>query len=163
MALRLRCGDVEKVVAVEKREGGYRVTVGERAYEVRARGENGSLWLDIGGRPLAAAVARDGDRLLVHLGGESWELCRVTAAARRAHGPGVREDRLSAPMPGQVRAIHVSEGQSVARSETLLVLEAMKMEFRIRAPRDGRVARLGCRVGDVVERGQVLVELEEAA
>jgi biotin carboxyl carrier protein len=47
----------------------------------------------------------------------------------------------------------------VARGDTLVVLEAMKMEIRVTAPHEGRVSRLLCAPGDVVERGQPLVEL----
>jgi biotin carboxyl carrier protein len=62
-------------------------------------------------------------------------------------------------MPAQVRAVQVSEGDSVEAGQTLLLLEAMKMEIRVQAPHAGRVARLLARPGDTVERDQVLVEM----
>jgi biotin carboxyl carrier protein len=63
-------------------------------------------------------------------------------------------------MHGQVVKILVSEGDSVTHSQPLMLLEAMKMEIRITAPRDGRVARILCSAGQIVERGQTLIELE---
>ena len=59
-------------------------------------------------------------------------------------------------MPGQVTQILVEAGQQVTTGQTLLLLEAMKMETRITAPRDGRVARILCAVGETVQGGQVL-------
>jgi biotin carboxyl carrier protein len=64
-------------------------------------------------------------------------------------------------MPGQVRSVEVAPGQAVKKGQTLVVVEAMKMEMRVQAPRDGTVKRLLARQGDTVERGQLLVEMEE--
>jgi len=69
---------------------------------------------------------------------------------------------LIAPMPGQVRAVNVAEGESVEKGQTLLVLEAMKMEIRIQAPMEGVVARLAVVEGQTVEREELLVEVDEA-
>ena len=68
---------------------------------------------------------------------------------------------LTATMPGQVTQILVEEGQPVTTGQTLLLLEAMKMETRITAPRDGTVARILCAVGETVQGGQVLVEVSD--
>jgi biotin carboxyl carrier protein len=56
-----------------------------------------------------------------------------------------------------------AEGEAVTRGQTLLLLEAMKMELRVTAPADGRVWRVHCATGQVVERGQLLIELEKEA
>jgi biotin carboxyl carrier protein len=53
----------------------------------------------------------------------------------------------------------VAVGDEVKKGETLVLLEAMKMELRIQAPRDGFVTRVGCEPGQVMEKGQLLVEL----
>jgi biotin carboxyl carrier protein len=62
-------------------------------------------------------------------------------------------------MPGQVRELRVSAGVEVAQGDTLLVLEAMKMEIRIQAQGDGVVARVPVSAGEQVERDQVLIEI----
>lgn len=66
---------------------------------------------------------------------------------------------LSAPMPATVRAIAVAAGDRVTRGETLIVLEAMKMELPLKAPADGVIASVGCQVGDLVQPGVPLVVL----
>ncbi len=66
---------------------------------------------------------------------------------------------LTAPMPATVRAILVQQGDTVKTGQTLVVLEAMKMELPLRAPRPGTVVRVSCAVGDLVQPGAPLVEL----
>jgi 3-methylcrotonyl-CoA carboxylase alpha subunit len=67
---------------------------------------------------------------------------------------------LSTPLPGVVVSIAVREGEQVAAGQTLLVIEAMKMEHAIKAPRAGVVKSLKHRVGDRVREGAALAELE---
>jgi 3-methylcrotonyl-CoA carboxylase alpha subunit len=67
---------------------------------------------------------------------------------------------LSAPMPATVVAISATPGQKVAAGDLLVMLEAMKMELPIKAPRAGRVKALTCREGELVQPGVPLVEME---
>jgi propionyl-CoA carboxylase alpha chain len=67
---------------------------------------------------------------------------------------------LVAPMPGTVVQVPVVEGQAVTAGEPVVVLEAMKMEHTVRAPDDGAVAGVMVRVGDQVERGDVLAVVD---
>ena len=68
-------------------------------------------------------------------------------------------DTLTAPMPATVRTVLVKVGDEVAEGETLVVLEAMKMELPLRAPKAGRVAEIRCAPGELVQPGVTLVEL----
>jgi acetyl/propionyl-CoA carboxylase alpha subunit len=70
------------------------------------------------------------------------------------------EGSLHAPMPGQIRAVHVTLGQQVNEGDVLLILEAMKMEHRIKAPYAGEVAALHYQVGQSVQADAVLLELK---
>jgi 3-methylcrotonyl-CoA carboxylase alpha subunit len=63
-------------------------------------------------------------------------------------------------MPATVVAINVAPGQEVAAGDLLVMLEAMKMELPIRAPRPGRVKALACREGELVQPGMLLVQLD---
>jgi 3-methylcrotonyl-CoA carboxylase alpha subunit len=67
---------------------------------------------------------------------------------------------LVAPMPATVVAVLVAPGARVARGESLILLEAMKMELPIRALGDGTVKAIHCRAGDLVQADQELVEIE---
>jgi len=68
-------------------------------------------------------------------------------------------DTVSAPMPGKVLSIHVEAGAEVTRGDTVAVMEAMKMEHALTAPRDGIVETVTGKVGDQVSEGDVLVQL----
>lgn len=158
-------GDLAMKVVVERVDDAFRVTVGERSYLVRAqRPEHGRLDLQVDDRRLRATVAMDGAHRHVALAGQTWVLERIRperqGRARGAGGPA--SGSLEASMPGLVLDVPVAEGDAVQRGETLVVLEAMKMELRITAPADGVVARVHCKAGDLVERGQLLVEIGES-
>ncbi|MBK8836354.1 MAG: acetyl-CoA carboxylase biotin carboxylase subunit [Anaerolineae bacterium] len=75
-----------------------------------------------------------------------------------AHPP-ARASQIVSPMPGLVVDVPATLGARVARGATLVVLEAMKMEYRLVAPADGIVNRIGCAKGETVQRGQILIEL----
>jgi biotin carboxyl carrier protein len=74
----------------------------------------------------------------------------------RAHD----EDALASPMPATVIRITVEPGQRVSTGDVLVMLEAMKMELPIKAPRDASVKSIACRPGELVQPGVPLVELE---
>jgi biotin carboxyl carrier protein len=64
-------------------------------------------------------------------------------------------------MPGQVRSVSVSAGDVVKKGQSLLTMEAMKMEIRIQALKDGKVKAVYVAQGQTVEREQILIEMEE--
>jgi 3-methylcrotonyl-CoA carboxylase alpha subunit len=79
-------------------------------------------------------------------------------------GEGVAEGgRLTAPMPGKLVAFLAQPGDAVKQGQPLAVMEAMKMEHTITAPRDGTVAELLYAVGDQVDEGGELLRLAAAA
>ncbi|HVX32757.1 MAG TPA: acetyl-CoA carboxylase biotin carboxyl carrier protein subunit, partial [Solirubrobacterales bacterium] len=86
---------------------------------------------------------------------------RFALAAEAGDAGGHREASLEAPMPGTVVQLRVEPGAAVAAGETLVVLESMKMEIAIAAPRDGVVAEVFVAAGDLVDRGAALIELVE--
>ncbi len=77
----------------------------------------------------------------------------------RRRGRAAAAHALEAPMPATVTRIVASVGQRVGAGDVLVLLEAMKMELAIRAPRDGTVARIACEAGAIVQPGIPLVEL----
>jgi len=112
----------------------------------------------IGDQEHRLEVARYGDLRYV----DSREGPARLSAVPRFHDRAVDEETgsLHAPMPGKVIRVDVAIGDGVTEAQTLVVLEAMKMEHTIRAPREGVVTSVLCRPGDQVEADAVLVVVE---
>src|ERR1700690_3137394 len=123
--------------------------------------ENGRLDLLLDGKHIIAYLSSDGVKRWVTLNGRTFILTKSANAKPRIGTGHDHASELVAPMPGQVRSINVKEGDTVNQGQTLLVLEAMKMEIRIQAPRNGRIKALHVKQGQTVEREQVLIEMEE--
>jgi len=82
---------------------------------------------------------------------------KATKASRRPRA--TSDNHVTTPMPGRIVAIHREEGQQVEAGDTLLVVEAMKMENQIHAPAAGRVAAIHVEVGDNVNPDECLIEI----
>lgn len=108
--------------------------------------------------PSRAIAIADGDRRLVFVDGEVFELEMEHQGRRRG---AAHHSSLMSPMPATVIRINVEPGAAVKKGETLLVLEAMKMELPVRAPADGTVSSVACSVGQLVQPGVPLVELDD--
>jgi len=141
----------------------YRATIGEQTVDVEIlQAKEGRLDLLIDGKHVTAYVSSDNAKRWVSIDGQTVVLTKPTTGAQRKGAGHEHASELAAPMPGQVRAVNIAEGDSVTKGQTLLVLEAMKMEIRIQAPRDGKVAKLFVQQGQTVEREQMLIEIEES-
>jgi biotin carboxyl carrier protein len=141
----------------------YRATIENKTYEVELiHSENGKLDLLIDGKRVTAYVSSDNAKRWVTIDGQTLVLTKSSGTPKGRHGQHHAAGELTAPMPGQVRAVNVSEGDAVTKGQTLLVLEAMKMEIRIHAPQDGVVKKLFIKQGQTVEREQALLEVEES-
>ncbi len=140
----------------------YRAVTGEKSIEVEiSRVRSGVLELLIDGQRVTAYVSSEGAKRWVTVQGQTFVLTKSTGGRSRGKGTGHEQaSELAAPMPGLVRSVNVSEGESVSKGQTLLVLEAMKMEIRIHAPRPGVIQKLLVKQGQTVEREQVLIEIE---
>ena len=122
---------------------------------------HGRVRLDGAERTRLAWVVEDGDDRWVFVEGEALrvEIERAAAGRRRARAAG--HDALTAPMPATVVQVLASPGSRVERGAPLVILEAMKMEWPLRAPHDAVVRAVHCADGDLVQPGAVLVELDE--
>jgi acetyl/propionyl-CoA carboxylase alpha subunit len=106
------------------------------------------------------AFAVPGRDTWVFLDGHTYLITETDDGSRR-RSRADEQDALTAPMPATVLAINVTAGQSVERTQIVMVLEAMKMELPIRSPRDGIVKSIRCQIGDLVQPGATLLELQD--
>ena len=110
------------------------------------------------GRQVRVAVAEDPDATWVFVNGQTWRVDKDLAGRPRAKGRG--DGSVMSPMPATVVSINTAPGKQVIEGETLIVLEAMKMELPIKAPRSGTVKAVHCTTGELVQPGVNLLEIE---
>jgi hypothetical protein len=137
--------------------GVYRVDDDGAQTIVYVAGTAGDLWAFCNGEIYRerGLSDQDGPPKGGHYRGEAYR----GDAYRGDASPDAGHYDLAAPMPATVVKILVAEGQAVQQGETLVVLEAMKMELPIRAPADAVVKAVNCREGELVQPERVLVEL----
>ena len=137
----------------------YRATMGDKITNVEILDtQDEQLTLLIDGERITAYVSSDNAKRWVTINGRTYQLTKQSNS-RRSGAKHDHSGELTAPMPGQVRAVNVNEGDTVTKGQTLMLLEAMKMEIRIQAPMDGVVKKLVVEQGDTVEREQMLIEI----
>jgi len=162
-----RLGDRTERLTVERHAGRYRVTVGERSYEIETRPMGPFIWsLIASGESYETAVFRLGDGRY-HVGWRGRDhavelVDPLTFLAEETRAASGKRGKLlvAAYMPGRVVDVRVAEGQEVAVGQSLVVLEAMKMQNEIQAERAGIVRRVHVAPGVAVEGGDPLVEIE---
>ena len=132
---------------------------GPLTLEILASGA-GDMRLKIGGRIASAKLIEHSNNLTVHFDGRSFTFVLPDRLQEDDEGDEGGGDRLISPMPGLVKVVSASVGAKVAKGEPLIVVEAMKMEHTLTAPRDGTIAALWVAPGDHVENGANLLELE---
>ncbi len=160
----------------------YIVTADERTYEIEINqdnqilfddeivdidvavaGEGGLYSLLVNNESFEAMVEQRGDTWFVLMRGNMYEISVVdqrTQLLRARAGavvPETGEIAIKAPMPGLVVSIPVEIGQEVVAGDNLVILESMKMENELKAPRSGTVERINVKPKESVDQGQVLV------
>jgi 3-methylcrotonyl-CoA carboxylase alpha subunit len=146
--------------ALLRRDEGYALELDGRAVPISLDG--GRLTVD--GRAMAVHVAREGDTVFVQIDGRAFAVRVVHPLAELAEAAaGAAADTAKAPMPGVVVQVAAAAGQAVAKGETLLVIESMKLQTTIAAWRDGVVEAIHVAAGASFDRGAALATLAPEA
>jgi biotin carboxyl carrier protein len=173
MTLEIELNGRARQVTIERagaEPGRFRVSVDGNARIVDARrlGEFGVSLLFPGdshdGIAIDLAPGSAPGEMLAHLGGRTVPIIINGSRAGRggadsggaAHG----EQKVTAPMPGRVVRVLVSQGEDVAAGQPVVVVEAMKLENELRSPKAGRVKDVAVQAGTSVEAGRVLIVIE---
>ncbi len=103
-----------------------------------------------------------GQKLWLHLNGESFCVALEDAIARKkSKDHGLKSGVILAPMPGKVTKVLADNGAVVKKGDSVIVLEAMKMEYTLKAAVNGTIQKILHNVGDQVALGDLLVEIKE--
>ncbi len=116
--------------------------------------ESDAYTVKVDGRPFSVLI--EGDCVVVDGRSYAVEVDAANAAPAKEDAPPSLGMAVTSPLPGSVVRLAVNEGQRVRQGDTLVIVEAMKMETEVRAPADGTVRGLAVRAGDQVTVGQTV-------
>jgi biotin carboxyl carrier protein len=111
-------------------------------------------------RPRTIEVVVAGWRFEIDIEDPARAALRARATRARVHESANGPFEVRAMIPGRVAGVAVTVGDAVTAGQTLVVVEAMKMQNELRAPRDGIVERVSVGVGETIDLGDLLVVLE---
>lgn len=131
----------------------------EHDASLRALGD-GEFVLTLNGTQQRAWIARLGDTIFVHIAGRAWEVEALDPLLAGGEDGGPSSDTVIASMPGTVISVTCKQGGHVKRGEALMVIESMKLQTTITAPRDGVIATCHVETGATFEKAATLITLE---
>lgn len=145
----------------DRKSGTVVVDDQELSYVVRGLSPDGGR-LEIDGRSHQFFVVRNRHEVEVWIGGRTYRLENLerSHATHAAPPPG---GEIRAQMPGKIVRVEIAEGDDVAASAPLLIMESMKMETTLYSPLAGRVSKVNCSVDQIVEMGELLAVIKEQA
>ncbi|MBM3139875.1 MAG: biotin/lipoyl-binding protein [Chloroflexi bacterium] len=161
---RFQLGERVHQVVVEEVAEGLRVVIDEGEpviVDVTTSGVPGLVSMIVEGHPSRAYVARAGGGFRVDVDGRTFEVHPAGGGKRQRGAVGGASDppgKVSAPLAGVVVEVRVAVGDEVVKGQSLVVIEAMKMQNEVQAPHGGIVTAIHCAKGGRVERGDLLVD-----
>ena len=157
--MKLDTGDEVVELLVQSSGNKLSCRLGDERHEMTVTSvQDGVLCIIDNGIRQRCQYHRDGDSLYLQAFGESWSVTDLThQPAAGANGTG--SGRIQASMDGAIIDVLVEPGQTVRQGETLVILEAMKMEHPVKADCDGVVSQILTNKGDQVKRNQLLAEI----
>ncbi len=160
MIVRLQAGSSKMEAQVQRKGDLLLVTIGDRTTQLSIwKSESPRFLLGDGDTLRRGYAVRSQDDIFLHIGGRAYrikELSEDNVADDDSHSSDLS---VVAPMPGTVIKVLVKEGDVVTRRQSLVIVEAMKMENEVRAPADAIVKKVMVETGEKVGFGQHLVEL----
>jgi biotin carboxyl carrier protein len=146
-------------VSVERRKDQYFVTYDNTEYKVEADEiKPGYLKIKLGDRVIKCVITKGDKDKFVFVEGDVFKVRNIelTGAKKTKKKD---EGNLNSPISGKVVSIKVKDGDKVKKGDVLMIIEAMKMEYLIRAPYSGKVKKINFKENNQIEIGQNTVEI----
>jgi len=146
-------------VTIEHKGEKYFVTYDNTEYVSEAEEiKPGQLKIKIGNRIIKSVITEGNKEKFVFVDGEVFKVRPVQLTGTKKEKRKDEAD-LNSPISGRVVSVKVKSGDPVKEGDILMVIEAMKMEYLIRAPYDGKIKKVNFKEKDIIEIGQVTIEL----
>ena len=160
MTLKLKLFETDHELNLKQLRPGLTVNVDGRDHALTERNGIGSdRTIELDGETISYQQARDGNTVHLHLNGRNWIVEFIDPRdAAKAEAAGT--DAIRAPMPGVVINLEKKPGAIVARGETVLTIDSMKLQTNLVAPRDGILANILKSVGETFEKDEVIAMME---
>jgi biotin carboxyl carrier protein len=148
-------------VSIECREKHYFVTYNNTEYKVEAEEiKPGQLKITMGDRIIKSVITEGEKQKYVFVDGHVFKVKPVELTGKKKSKK-IENGNLSSPISGKIVNVKVKNGDKVKKGDVLMVIEAMKMEYLIRAPFDGKVEKVNFKEKDQIEIGQNTVGLKK--
>lgn len=150
-------------VTIERRDKTYFVSYDNTEYKVSTDEiKPGHLKIKVGNRLVKAIVTDGENEKFVFIDGNVFKVKPVELTGRRKKRKKESDESdLDSPISGKIIKIEVKKGDKVKKGDVLVIIEAMKMEYLIRAPYNGLVKKVNFNENDQIEIGQTTVDLEK--
>ncbi len=159
-----RDGNIYRV-EVEREGEEYYITYEDNTFTVTATEiDKGYLKIDLGGKEIKCVVSETDGSKYVFMKGQVFEVSPLELTGKKFDSKkdyGTKDDDFKSPISGKVVKVEVEEGDEVKTGDVMMVIEAMKMEYLIKAPYDGVVETINFTQGDRIEVGEETLVLSK--
>lgn len=146
-------------VTVERRENQFFVAYNNNEYTVNAKEiKPGQLKIKLGDRIIKCVISEGEESKFVFIDGNIFKVKRTELTGQKKTEK--KEGGLNSPISGTVVSIKTKKGNAIKKGDVIMVIEAMKMEYLIRAPYNGIVKNINFKEKDQIEIGQKTAEIE---
>ena len=141
----------------------FTLTVDDETYDGDFSRKNGGIiQLNLGEKRTLGFSERSGNEIYVYANGINYVLRKKSSITKQTSIEEESDDIVLSPITGKLLDKKVEDGDKVRKDDVIIVLEAMKMEHRLKAPRDGILSKLTvAEVGSQIKEGELMFELED--
>jgi len=147
-------------LSVERRDNDFFVTYDNNEYTISVEEiKPGQLKIKLGNRIIKCVISEGEDNKFVFIDGDIFKVKRIELTGRKKTKK--KEGDLNSPISGTIVDVKVKEGSKIKKDDVIMIIEAMKMEYLIRAPYNGTVKKVHFKSKDQIEIGQITAEIKK--
>ena len=159
---KLSIGSQSYVAKLRRSGSNFTLNVDEETYEGNFSRKNGGLiQINLEGVNSIGFSERKGNEIYVHINGINYVI-RQESTSNKQTVEEESDDVVLSPITGKLLDRKVEDGDKVRKDDVIIILEAMKMEHRLKAPKDGILGKLtSVEIGGQIKEGELMFELED--